>query len=167
MRSVGRALGHCARRLTAAPSRLGLLAVRDRQMWKPIIAAAMLAGLAGCSAKQDADAATAQITAFHQQLDAGNFDAVYENADPIMKASASETTLVQILAAVHRKLGNFKSGSAVGWNENLNPQGRFMSVNYSAKYERGDATENFVYRIDSAPARLVGYHINSTALILN
>jgi len=136
-------------------------------MWKPIIVAATIAGLGACSPTQDIAAATPQITTFHQQLDAENYDAIFQNADPLLKSGTPESTLVQFLTAVHRKLGPFKSGSSAGWNDNIATQGHFLTITYAAKYERGDATETFVYRVDSNPAKLVAYHINSNALIVN
>lgn len=136
-----------------------------RRLATAAAAAAMLLG--GCSAIQDAKAADAQIAAFHQKLNAQDFAGIYAGAAPELKASTSQDQIVQLLSAIHRKLGAFQSGADTGWHENLNTGGHFLTVTYSARYERGAATERFEYRIQGAQAQLTGYHISAPALITN
>ena len=137
-------------------------------MRKVMIAALGLAAVAaGCSPLQDTKSTDAAITDFHQKLNAMDFAGIYAASSAEMKGAETPARMVAIFAVVHRKLGNFQSGKDVGWNDNVNTSGHFLAVNYSAQYERGAATESFVYRIDGAQARLAGYHINSDALILN
>ena len=136
-------------------------------MWKPLTAAVGLLYLVGCSPTQDLATATAGITTFHQKLDAQDFDGIYEATDPMFKAASPQASFVPLLSAIHRKLGNFQSGAVAGWNDNVTTNGHFISLNYTAKYERGDATENFVYHVDAQQLRLAGYHVNSNALIIN
>ncbi len=123
--------------------------------------------LAGCSIGADVPVADKAIVAFHTALDAGQFAAIYAQSAKDMKDTTTEPRLTAFLGAVHRKLGTFKSGKSVGWNDNVNGNGHFISINYQATYERGPAAESFVYRIDNGKATLVGYHVNADALILN
>jgi hypothetical protein len=123
--------------------------------------------VAGCSAGNDVPVAQQAITIFHHQLDAGQFAAIYNGSSADMKSASGGGDLTQLLAAVHRKLGAFQSGSAIGWNDNYGTGGHFVTINYSAKYARGDASENFVYRLSNDKAALAGYHIASNALVIN
>jgi hypothetical protein len=123
--------------------------------------------LAGCSIGADVPVADKAIVAFHTALDAGQFAAIYAQSAKDMKETTTEPRLTAFLGAVHRKLGTFKSGKSVGWNDNVNGNGHFISINYQATYEHGPAAESFVYRIDNGKATLVGYHVNADALILN
>lgn len=125
------------------------------------------AALAGCSLGAEVPVAEKAIAAFHAQLDAAQFGPIYAGSASDMKNTTTEPRLTAFLAAVHRKLGLFKSGKSLGWNENINGNGHFVTINYQATYERGVAAENFVYRIDNGKAVLAGYHVNSDALILN
>ena len=127
----------------------------------------MAAILAACSPIQDTKAADAAIAAFHQKLNAGDFVGIYGSSSPEMKAIDTQEKIVRILSAIHRKLGNFKSGADAGWNDRVIPSGHFLSINYVAQYERGSAKESFTYRIDGAQARLAGFNVNSDALLLN
>jgi hypothetical protein len=123
--------------------------------------------LASCSVGQDLPAANAAVGAFHQKLNAGDFAGIYDAASPDLKNLSSQADFTQLLSAVHRKLGNYQSGSAGSWNDNVNTTGHFISLTFSAKYERGSADESFVYRVDGAKLALAGYHVSSNALIVN
>jgi uncharacterized protein DUF3887 len=136
-------------------------------MRKMAVTLALAALGAGCSPLQDTRAADAGIATFHQKLNTQDFAGIYAGAGPEMKAATTQDALVRMLAAINRKLGKFQSGKDIGWNDNVNTSGHFLTVNYSAQYDRGAATESFVYRVDGSQAQLVGYHISSDALILN
>ncbi|MBV9929753.1 MAG: DUF4019 domain-containing protein [Alphaproteobacteria bacterium] len=129
-----------------------------------IIAAVAL--LAGCSMKADMDAGSKAIAAFHRDVDAGQYQKVWAESATDMKGSTPADRLAALLDAVHRKLGRFRSGSQVGFNDNVSGAGHTLSVTYEARYEKGAATEQFVFRMDGNRALLAGYHINSDALIL-
>jgi len=108
------------------------------------------------------------VVEFHRAVDSSAFDGIYAGSSRDLKASASSASLIQLLSAVHRKLGDFQSGKTVNWNDNVAlGNGRFVTIVYAARYARGDATENFLYRLDGDHAALAGYHINSVALIVN
>lgn len=133
--------------------------------WTTLIAGA--AFLAGCSVAANTSKAEAGIADFHTALDAGQFDAIYAGASPDMKTGSTPRTFDGLLAAVHRKLGAFKSGNAVTWNDSHTMNGEFVTISYAATYERGKAQENFAYRMLGGRAELAGYHITSNALILS
>ncbi|HMI18443.1 MAG TPA: hypothetical protein VK533_02750 [Sphingomonas sp.] len=125
-----------------------------------------LLALSGCSIGKDVPIAEQAVDGFHRQLNAGQFDAIYAASAADMKAVSPQTTLTALLGAIHRKLGLFKSGKVIGWNDNASTSGHFITLNYSAVYANGPADENFVYRMDGQQAVLAGYHINSDQLIL-
>jgi len=127
--------------------------------------AAVLA-LGGCSFGKDVPVAEKAVDAFHAQLDAGQFDAIYTAASADLKARAKQADMVALLSAVHRKLGSFRSGKTQGWNDNIDTAGHMITLSYSATYQNGTADEQFVYRLDGGQARLAGYHVNSDQLIL-
>ena len=122
--------------------------------------------LAGCSPSADTGAAENAISSFHSDLNAGNFDKIYDGASSELKAAATKEKFSQILNAVHSKLGTFKSGKSTGWNDNVTTSGHFVTISYEATYEKGAAAEDFVYRVIGDRAALVGYHVNSDALLL-
>ena len=136
-------------------------------MWKVLSALGAAALLGGCSAGTDIPQVEAGIAVFHKALNAQQYDAIYTSSSPEMKAATSQASLVQLLSAIHRKLGNFQSGSTVGWTDNVNTNGHFVSIRYSAKYDGGAAEESFIYQVDDRGVLLNTYRIDSTALIVN
>jgi hypothetical protein len=130
-----------------------------------LIALALLAPLASCNAAEDTKAGEAAIVTFHNALNAANFDQIYTDTDPEFKSVTTRQDFNKVLAAIHKKLGNFQSGKTVGWNDNATTGGHYLTLNAEAKYDRGTAHEQFVFKISKQRAALAGYNINSTALI--
>jgi hypothetical protein len=120
--------------------------------------------LAGCSVDGDLAAGDAAIAAFHARLDRGRFAEIYNEAAPEMKAVTNGPDFVRLLALVHARLGAFRKGTRVGWNDSRTTNGRFLNLSYRAVYEKGPAEESFVYRLDGATPALAGYHVDSPAL---
>lgn len=131
------------------------------------VAVALMVPLIACSMSADAERAEQAVTGFHQMLDAAEFETIYDaSADDLKKATTREK-FIAFLAAVHRKLGGTRSAKQQGWNVNYHTSGTFVTLTYATSYERGEAVEQFVYRVRAEHALLAGYHINSEALILN
>ncbi len=129
-----------------------------------VVAATLV--LVGCSLGGDAKLAEQAVPRFHQMLDAGQFDVVYADAADELKRASSRQDFVALLEVIHRKLGNSKTSTRQGWNVNYRTSGTFVMLTYATVYDQGDAAEQFVYRLVGEKALLVGYHVNSNALIL-
>ena len=122
---------------------------------------------AGFAAKGTAETA---ITKFHEQLDAEKYDEMWMGTDDTFKKVTAQADFSALLGAVHRKLGrvvsttqtNFFSQELAG-TEN---SGSFISFTYQTAFAEGSGTEKFNWRVDGKNVRLVGYNINSNALIL-
>jgi len=136
-------------------------------MMKRLSVAVLLFALAGCSAGTDVPVAEKAVARFHTMLDAGQNAQIYQESASEMKSATTEDKLDALLAAVHRKLGTVKQAEQKGWNDQINTGGHFVTLNYATSYAQGDATETFVYKIAGDKAQLVGYNINSSALITN
>ena len=134
-------------------------------MMRWITAAGAAALLSGCSFGHDMTATDAAVVAFHQRLDAGQYDAILRDADPELSGTSAEMT--QLLAAVHDRLGPVGSFDRTNFNETLNGQGHLVGVDYHAMFRGGPADENFTFRIHDGRPVLAGYHISSNALITN
>lgn len=136
-------------------------------MGRPLVALFTCVALAGCSAGSDVPAAEHGIVSFHADLNAGNFNKIYDGGGPELKSATSKERFLKILTAVHSRLGTYRSGKAVGWNDNLTTGGHFVSIRFQATYQKGSASEDFGYRMDGNRATLIGYHVNSDALLLS
>jgi hypothetical protein len=123
--------------------------------------------LGGCSAVANTKVAEQAVATFHERLDAAEFDAIYDQSADDLKKASTRQNFVAILEAVRRKLGTSKSSDQKGWNVNYNISSSFVTLSYATVYGGGEATEVFTYRMDGEMPLLAGYHINSTALLLN
>ena len=127
---------------------------------------AAVCALCACSMSADSELAEQAVPAFHSQLDAGHFEEIYAQSAEELRQATSQQDFVAFLGAVHRKLGNTKASEKTGWRVNYQTSGRFVTLAYRTSFDAGAAQEEFVYRLQDKAVLLVGYHINSTALIL-
>ena len=130
-----------------------------------IICGFALLSLLGCSASADMDRAEAAVAHFHQQLDAGQYQAIYEASGEEMKKATSQAELVRFLDAVHGKLGKYLSGKRVNWKVNYGAGGETVILDFQAEFENGEASEDFLFHIVDDKPILIGYHVNSNAFI--
>ena len=122
--------------------------------------------LGGCSMSADSKLAEQAVPEFHHMLDAAQFDVIYDGSADDLKRVATRKDFVDLLDAVHRKLGVVASSNQRTWKVNDNTSGSYVTLIYDTKYAEGDATEQFVYRLEIDKALVAGYHINSNALTL-
>ena len=134
---------------------------------RKLLAAALLFGLGACSMGADLPIADQAVTRFHKMLDAGQNAQIYRESAQEMKNAGPEAKLDAFLSAVHRKLGTVTKATRQGFNDQMNTGGHYITMTYATTYTRGEATETFVYKISDGKAALVGYNVNSDALIIN
>lgn len=121
------------------------------------------AALAACSMGQDMSATDSAVADFHAKLNAGQFKAITDASGPEIKNDSVDFT--QLIAAVHTKLGTFRSTSRQGFNDNINNDDHTFTASYASVYSTGPATENFVYRLSGGKPVLIGYHVELAALL--
>jgi hypothetical protein len=131
-----------------------------------LVAASLGAVLSACSVPLDTTEAAAAVEKFHAQLDAGQSTAIYAATGEEFKKVSPQQEFVPLLDAVHRKLGHSGISVQNGWKVNYGTAGRFITMNYRTTYAEGEASEEFVFRLLPSGPLLVGYHVNSNALIL-
>src|SRR5947209_19020077 len=98
--------------------------------------------LAGCSASANIDAAKAAVQRFHGMLNANQFEAVYDQSDAAMKAASPKDRMVQLLSAVHRKLGPAGQSTLETWNVNYTTSGQFVDLVYKTTFASGAGDED-------------------------
>lgn len=129
------------------------------------LATASLLACAGFAAKGTAEQA---VTRFHQQLDAGSYDEIYDQTDALFRIATAREQFLSILRSVHTKLGNVGSSTQTEFysreEAGTNP-GSYISLTYQTQFASGKGTEKFNYRVDGGQVHLVGYNISSIDLI--
>jgi hypothetical protein len=129
------------------------------------LALTILLGLGGCGMSAAKAKAGTAMEAFHEQLNAGDFEAIWNSTDDTFRNATSRPTFEKIEAAVHRKLGRVLRTTDAGW--------RMQSFNFKSSivlqqktvFEHGSGTETFTFVIHGDEVKLAGYYINSTELV--
>jgi Protein of unknown function (DUF4019) len=111
--------------------------------------------------------ATAADHHFHEELNAEQYEQIYEEASPAFHVPEKHDRLVKFLTVVHQKLGNATSEQLTNINIQVNANGHFITATYTATFENGSADETIVWKRDGNTLRLDNYNINSDALVLN
>jgi hypothetical protein len=119
-------------------------------------AAAMIQG------RKAGEAATAK---FHSDWNNSDWDSIIAYCDPAMFENTPEPKLRKFFAAVHAKLGNQQSAKEGVWRSNATTSGTYFLVNFDTQFEKGSGTESFTWKLYGDQAKLVGWHINSNALL--
>lgn len=99
---------------TPPPIELPRPTLRRRSLWKwSLLATAIVFAffIWRCSSAMMTTARESDeaVGSFHQQLDRGEYDAIYNGADPAFRNSADKEQILEFLTAVHNKLGTAKS----------------------------------------------------------
>ncbi|MGO9648894.1 MAG: DUF4019 domain-containing protein [Terriglobales bacterium] len=104
---------------------------------------------------------------FHEQFNNNQYTEIWTEADEGFQGSEQEQEWVNLLAAVHRKLGNAGVESLTNINVNATTNGTFITAIYKTPFDRGQAIETFTWKKDARGVRLYGYNVQSNALVLN
>lgn len=121
--------------------------------------------LPGCNPVKAKSAAAKGVQEFHARLDQADFSGIYQAADAELKKVTTEKDFIAFVAAVHRKLGPIQKSEEATWGINSHNLTTIVTLVYNTKFSAGDGTETFDFRVEGERAILVGYHINSMALI--
>jgi outer membrane biogenesis lipoprotein LolB len=120
---------------------------------------------AGCGVSSSRQQAAAAIDAFHNELNAGDFDAIWDGADDQFRQAGSRQSYEKFVDAVHRKLGRALRTSNQNWSvRTLNLQTSIVLVQHT-EFEYGKGTETFTFSVRRDSVKLVGYHIESMELV--
>lgn len=122
---------------------------------------------AACAGGVSTAAAEKEVAEFHARYDAGQFAQIWTDADDSFRGSTAEPDFLRFIGAVHRKLGAVQETKVVGTNTFYGTGGTRITLVHETTFKSGKGTEQFVLRMDGDSARLVGYHINSNALVID
>jgi hypothetical protein len=143
-----------------------------RVLWKWSAAAAafilvLLMWQCGSALVQGRKLADAAVRHFHQQLNAGDYEGIYREADQGFGGRQGHDESIRFLHAVHQKLGPAGMEIRLNIRVETNPGGTFLTTQYNTMFAVGTATEMFTWVKSGGTLKLNGYHIQSNALILD
>jgi len=141
--------------------------MKNRMYLSTALAFAALLFLIACSETINGKPiAEAQISIFHDQMNADQFAEIYESTHKDFKSNTSKETTDKLFSAIRRKLGKIESSKMVNWNVNTHNTVTTVVLVSNTKFTDGEATETFTYRVDGEKALLIGYNINSLDMLI-
>jgi hypothetical protein len=104
------------------------------------------------------------VRQFHQELNAGEYEAIWQEANEGFTSSLKHDQLLKFLQGVHTKLGSADSESLLSLNASATPNGTFVTTRYNTQFANGPAVETFTWVKSAGALKLYGYNVQSNAL---
>ena len=142
--------------------------IQMRWKWALTFFGALLAfGMYQCGTAmyQGRELSNAAVRHFHDQLNAGQFEGIINEADPAF-AGEDRESVTKFLAAIHRKMGDAGAENMVNIQVNTDTSGTYIVTRYTTTFGIDLATETFTWRKNGSALALVGYNIQSKKLII-
>jgi hypothetical protein len=127
----------------------------------------MLSAFSSCGSSKSVGIATRGVEEFHKQLNSEEYQSIYAVSDENLQKATTETDFVSFLQAVHKKLGNVQKTQRSNFQIGMSTgQGTVVTLVYQTTFDQGSGTEQFQWHMRDNQPMLLGYHINSNALVL-
>jgi len=114
------------------------------------------------AAKAKAEAA---METFHEQLSAGDFDAIWQTTDDTFRKVTPRPDFEKVEAAIQRKLGRVVRTTDAGWRMQTFNFKSSIVLQQKTEFEHGSGKETFTFVIHGDEVKLAGYYINSMELV--
>ena len=139
-----------------------------KKMKTPLLIAIFIGVLAitGCNPVKSTAEADKAAAEFHALFDAEDFEQIFDTAHADFKASQPKKDTINFLRSVREKLGSVKSTNRTGWQANSMNMKTNVVLTFETEFENGQGVETFTYRVADGSAVLLGWHVNSNALIV-
>jgi hypothetical protein len=126
-----------------------------------LVIGGVLAWKVGKSTYRDYQIASAAADRFHQQLNAGDYDQIYENATEEFRRSGKREDLNHLFDNIRNKMGRAGRPSAIGFHVNWRNGVLWVDQAFNTQFEKGKAQEYFVWKIQQDQPHLYNYRIDS------
>ena len=120
--------------------------------------------LAARSCEQARDTAVEATQEFRTRIGSRAYDTIVGAAAPEFQKSAAEGDFAKAMDAIRERLGLWQSSETPTSQVFASTSGPTVTLVYMSHFERGTATEEFVWRIRGGKPALAGYRVKSSAL---
>jgi len=111
------------------------------------------------------DAAEAATREFRVRMAAEAYGEIVRSATPALQKATTEIDFSNAMVAVRERLGVWQSSDEPTWKVFAGIRGQTVTLVYNSYFERGTATEEFVWRVQEGRPALDGYHVKSARLV--
>ncbi len=120
--------------------------------------------LSCCTLTKYTDIARRAVDQFHQELETGQDDAIYDRADPEYKEAMTRDANQRLFSRIREKLGPVKKTESIGYFVDESTRGTFVKLHYKTHCANGELDERFWWRIKRTQALLIRYEARSPLL---
>jgi hypothetical protein len=131
----------------------------NRRVGETFVVFGLVFGLAGCGVAKKTKAAEAEVDRFHQHWNAGEFQAVFDEAHMQFRSAQPADTMKATLDKVKKHYGALKSSKRRSWGINSDQGVTDIKLSYDSVFDHGEAVEAFVFRTTGEKVLLASYDI--------
>ncbi len=125
---------------------------------------ALIVWIAGRGMYRNYGISSAAVEQFHQELDRGDYDAIWENATDGFRASGTHADEIKVFETVHQTMGVSGKTSSLGFHVNWQSNRVYVSHVFDTAFANGHGQESLVWVVEQGKPRLQTYHIESPLL---
>jgi hypothetical protein len=120
----------------------------------------------GCLNSADSKQVDAAFVRLFSEIQAKQYDVIYDEAAPELQTSMPKDTFVAMLQRVDRKLGACPAPTTpTNWRVNATTGGYFAARSYALTCANGQMTESLTLVLRNGQAKLAGYNASSPLLL--
>ena len=120
--------------------------------------------LSGCNPRGHVEAAERAVKVFHDRYNSQRYEAIYDEAGPAFRASASKRDFIAYEANSHEKLGELKSAEIANYNILYLFSGPQVRLDYNSQFSNGHAVESFEIHFKNDKPLVDAYRIDTPLL---
>ena len=132
----------------------------------PALTLVILITLSGCNGATGVEEATMAVSAFHDNYNSEDYQALYESAAEEVHQGIEREQFLQVTQTIRRKLGAVRSSEVAGWRTTMRVGRKEVSLSLDVEYENGSGTEDYVWIITDNDASWTKYNVSSPLLMI-
>ncbi|BCX48617.1 hypothetical protein HAHE_25250 [Haloferula helveola] len=132
-----------------------------------VIGACLAVFLGGCNPTKSRTEAEGAVVDFHAKFSAADFEGIYNAAHRDFQSSQPKDDIVAFIRTVRSRLGPVVSSKLSSWSSMSQNLSTTVTISYNTVFENGTGSEQFIYQIEEAEAKLLSWNITSNQLIHN
>jgi hypothetical protein len=121
--------------------------------------------LVASSCAKARDVAEAATREFRARMTGEAYGEIVRSATPAFQKATTEVDFSKAMGVVRERLGVWQSSEEPTWKVFAGVSGQTVTFVYTSHFERGTATEDFVWRVQEGRPALDGYHVKSARLV--